>query len=111
MLLYKGRDGRAVWRAWYGTARWKRARAERLSAHPLCMKCQQQGLTTAASVVDNIKPHRGDAALFWDPLNFQSLCKPHHDATKQREEELGQIIGTEVTGRPRDPKHPWNQSA
>jgi hypothetical protein len=27
--------------------------------------------------------------LFWDVTNWQALCKPHHDATKQAEETRG----------------------
>jgi 5-methylcytosine-specific restriction protein A len=41
-----------------------------------------------AEVVDHIRPHRGDWALFIDPGNHQSLCKSCHDrktAAEQRE--------------------------
>jgi 5-methylcytosine-specific restriction protein A len=34
----------------------------------------------AAAIVDHIVPHRGDAALFWQSTNWQSMCKQHHDA-------------------------------
>lgn len=83
------------------TSAWARARAHYLRAHPLCVYCARQGRPTAASVVDHIKPHRlkqaidsGDEQaikvakeLFWDSENnWQSLCAPHHDITKQREE-------------------------
>ncbi|WP_349253802.1 HNH endonuclease signature motif containing protein [Bradyrhizobium sp. CB2312] len=37
-----------------------------------------------AVVVDHIKPHRGDRALFWDKGNWQPLCTHHHNSTKQR---------------------------
>jgi 5-methylcytosine-specific restriction protein A len=37
------------------------------------------GDTTAANVVDHIKPHKGDQALFWCRDNWQSLCKRCHD--------------------------------
>ncbi len=39
-----------------------------------------------ATVVDHIKPHRGDPKLFWDQENWQALCARHHDRDKQREE-------------------------
>lgn len=96
------------WRAWYGLARWKKARAAHLKAHPLCVKCEQQGITEIATLCDYRNPHRGDPALFWDPANYQGLCTTHHSATKQREEERGQVIGNQLSGRPRDPDHPWN---
>src|ERR1039457_2164046 len=83
------------------TSAWTKARTHYLRAHPLCVYCERLGRVVAASVVDHIKPHRwkqamdsGDEraieiakALFWDSSNnWQSLCKPHHDITKAREE-------------------------
>ena len=69
----------------YG-GRWQKARATYLRSHPLCLMCEREGRVTAATVVDHIKPHRGDQALFWDRSNWQPLCKPHHDRDKAREE-------------------------
>ena len=59
--------------------RWKKARIRFLKAHPLCVECQKQGRLVKATVVDHIVPHRGDAKLFWDEANWQSLCKSCHD--------------------------------
>lgn len=42
---------------------------------------------TRATVVDHIKPHRGDKALFWDEHNWQPLCKKCHD-TKTGKEDM-----------------------
>ncbi|PZR07117.1 MAG: HNH endonuclease [Archangium gephyra] len=55
-------------------ARWRKARAAFLAAHPLCAECQRHGRVTPARVVDHIKPHRGDEALFWNEANWQALC-------------------------------------
>lgn len=60
-------------------------------------------------VVDHIKPHKGDAALFWDAANWQALCPDHHDIVKQREEARGYVQGCDRDGRPTDPGHPWNR--
>lgn len=60
--------------------RWQRYRLSFLAANPLCVLCAHAGLVTAASVVDHIRAHRGDEALFWDPANHRALCKPCHDA-------------------------------
>lgn len=57
------------------------------------------GYATEATVIDHIVPHKGDPELFFDPDNLQSLCKSHHDSTKQRE-ELGQIVGCDAMGNP-----------
>ncbi len=87
--------------------RWDKARRTFLAEHPLCRMCEQMGRTTAAQVVDHIKPHRGDNALFWDRANWQPLCKPHHDAVKQAEERSGHIRGCDAQGIPIDPQHHW----
>lgn len=78
--------------------RWQKARAEFLRANPLCTYCEQQGIVTAATVVDHIEPHQGDGVLFWARDNWQPLCKLHHDSTKQSQEKTGkqrQIIGAD----------------
>jgi len=69
----------------YGYA-WQKARAGHLRSHPLCVYCEREGRVTAATIVDHKVPHRGNQTLFWDQTNWQSMCKPHHDGQKQREE-------------------------
>lgn len=70
------------------TYQWVKARAAYLQEHPLCVMCEAEipAKVTAANVVDHKTPHRGDAMLFWQRSNWQSLCKPHHDVHKQRQE-------------------------
>ena len=62
----------------YGS-QWNKARKMYLAAHPLCEQCLKEGRYTKATVVDHIRPHRGDPELFWNPDNWQALCKPCHD--------------------------------
>jgi 5-methylcytosine-specific restriction endonuclease McrA len=85
--------------------RWQRAREAYLREHPLCvyclreigvaastvadaiLECAARGLAVPyGNVVDHIVAHRGDAALFWDQSNWQTLCAMHHSRDKQREE-------------------------
>jgi 5-methylcytosine-specific restriction protein A len=56
-----------------------------LYRHPLCVNCHDQGYLEPATVVDHIQPHRGDQALFWDPSNWQALCKTCHDRKTAQE--------------------------
>ncbi|NGO51626.1 HNH endonuclease [Allomesorhizobium camelthorni] len=63
-----------------------------------------------AAVVNHKVRHRGDPALFFDLENTESVCKTDHDTLIQREEARGYTIGSDVNGRPVDPKHPWNRS-
>ena len=63
----------------YGRA-WQKASKQYLAAHPLCVMCMAKGRYVKATVVDHIKPHRGDPELFWDrDGNWQALCKRCHD--------------------------------
>jgi 5-methylcytosine-specific restriction protein A len=71
--------------------------------------CKEQGHITIATVVDHVRDHKGNEELFFDPANLQSLCKPHHDTTKQRQERRGYVIGTDASGRPIDAQHAWNR--
>lgn len=59
--------------------RWRKAREEFLSAHPLCVNCLNHDRVTSSEIVDHINPHRGDRLLFWDVTNWQALCKQCHD--------------------------------
>lgn len=62
----------------YGHA-WRKAAKAFLERHPLCRACEQLGRTAAATVVDHVRPHRGDRSLFWNVGNWQPLCKRCHD--------------------------------
>ena len=62
----------------YGT-RWRKVRLNHLKIEPLCRKCKKNDEITPATIVDHIKPHKGNYELMWDTDNFQSLCKTCHD--------------------------------
>jgi 5-methylcytosine-specific restriction enzyme A len=62
----------------YGS-KWRGYRSRYLKEHPLCVECEVGGRTTAATVVDHVKAHKGDKALFWAKENHRALCKPCHD--------------------------------
>jgi len=63
---------------------WRKARAQYLSEHPLCVDCDRQGRVIEATIVDHKTPHRGDLELFWDVTNWQPLCKSCHDTKTAR---------------------------
>lgn len=68
---------------------WRKARITYLCSHPLCVICATDNRVTPASVVDHIKPHKGDQVLFWDTDNWQALCEPCHNR-KTASEDMGQ---------------------
>ncbi len=91
-------------------AQWQKARLRFLGNHPLCVICLKRGRVSPATVVDHIKPHKGDMELFWDSDNWQSLCKQCHDGHKQSIEKGGiGRMGAALDGVPVDPAHHWNE--
>ena len=70
-------------------ARWDRARLVHLRRSALCRYCKLEGRIAAATVVDHLYPHRGDAALFWDERYWVSSCTPCHSGPKQAVEREG----------------------
>ena len=77
----KGHDQRRSatqpWRKWYHTARWRELRRRVLDR--AAWTCQQTGVPLRGrghapdtAVVDHVRPHRGDPALFWDEANLQA---------------------------------------
>jgi hypothetical protein len=69
----------------YSTQRWRKLAKAELAAERLCCMCLREGVVTIATIRDHVEPHRGDVDKFWNGPR-QSLCKPHHDSAKQREE-------------------------
>lgn len=68
------------------TARWDTASKVYLANNPLCRWCEAQGRLVPATVTDHIRPHRGDAELFWDTENWQPLCTQCHNKKTARED-------------------------
>jgi hypothetical protein len=66
--------------AWFGSARWKKKRAEQLRAEPNCAMC-----SAPATVCDHTIAHGYDPVLFWGGA-LQSLCASCHSRHKQRAE-------------------------
>jgi 5-methylcytosine-specific restriction protein A len=60
------------------TWNWRKYSSTYLKAHPLCLKCLEDGKLIPATEVDHIIPHKGDKDLFWLEDNHQGLCKPCH---------------------------------
>jgi 5-methylcytosine-specific restriction protein A len=90
----------AEYRRWYRTKRWRELRADQLAREPDCAFCHRMGRLNPASEADHAVPHRGDPFRFFDGANLISLCKPHHDATKQRLEHGRRLVAVGTDGWP-----------
>ncbi len=87
------------------TVRWLKLRKSKLSDHPLCERCEEEGRITAATEVHHHVPveyaitYAEKARLMYDPNNLRALCHNCHvkthtemgrsgrDATKRRTAE------------------------
>lgn len=77
----------AAWHHWYSLTIWTdELRPNQLLREPFCRECARRGIRTWATVVDHVKPFRGNWTLFLDPANHQSLCKHCHDQKTAREQ-------------------------
>jgi 5-methylcytosine-specific restriction protein A len=72
-----------AWHHMYSTPEWRRLRLAQLAEEPLCRECRPA--VVVATEADHVIPHKGDRALFFDPENLQSLCKPCHSEKTMRE--------------------------
>ncbi|WP_440642070.1 HNH endonuclease [Bradyrhizobium sp. PUT101] len=95
---------------WRGSARWRRRVRFQLATNPLCRMCAEQGVVTAATIVDHVIPHRGDQQLFWLG-ELQSLCASHHSKDKQQIETQGFSTAIGADGLPLDARHPFYQES
>lgn len=94
----------------YNSQNWRNYRAMFLKANPLCVKCREVGALRPATVVDHVRPHKGNTDLFWSVDNHQALCKPCHDSAKAFEENRGYSSRVGNDGWPVDPRHPANNA-
>ena len=93
----------------YSTTRWRKQRLWFLARNPLCAMHQARGMTVLADTVDHITPHRGDQQLFFDPGNWQPLCRSCHSMRKQQVERSGFDAMPNADGSFSDARHPFNK--
>ena len=74
------------------SGRWRALRKQVLERHPLCERCQREGLVAAATEVHHRQPVETAVTasqkerLMFDPFNLSPLCHRCHVATHK---ELG----------------------
>lgn len=73
-----------IYRELINTTRWRKLRASKLSAQPLCERCQEAGYVTAASEVHHRRPvewvkgWQAQSQRMFDMTNLMSLCHQCH---------------------------------
>lgn len=74
------------------TSKWLKLRRWKLSGHPLCERCEEEGRMTAATEVHHIKPVEDGLTksdkemLMFDRYNLRALC---HDCHVKTHVEMG----------------------
>ncbi|MBQ2262732.1 MAG: HNH endonuclease [Loktanella sp.] len=76
---------------WYHQKRWTTIRLIQLSKQPLCQRCLSYDEVKPALHVDHVMPHAGDAKLFFNTSNLQSLCHSCH-SFKTKAEQRGEYL-------------------
>ena len=82
---HEGSAERLADQAFYNRARWKRLRAVKLNAEPLCERCKQQGRTTVAVHVHHVQPRKARPDLAYNYDNLESLCIHCHSKESMTE--------------------------
>jgi len=92
------RETSQPWRAWYHSRRWHRLRLEVFARDE--WTCQQSGIlcigkapSPDSPVAHHRRPHHGDARLFWDVNNIETIAKAVHDELLQAEERAADRTG------------------
>ncbi len=99
---------KAPWEKLYHLKRWERRSKYQMQQHPLCAMCLEHGVVVPAVVADHVVPHRGNQHMFWYGA-LQSLCREHHNTSKQQLETKGFTDDIGTDGFPVDPNHPFNK--
>ena len=92
----------------YGSVRWRKIVKRHLDSSPLCVPCLLSGKDTDGTIVHHKIKHNGNAVLFWDNDNLETVCASCHSGIKRIEEHHGYSQACGVDGYPLDPNHPFN---
>ena len=67
--------------------RWTKYRFRFLHHNPKCYCCPQD-----SSVVDHVRPHKGDIDLFWNITNHIPLCQVCHNTITAKFDKVGEAL-------------------
>ena len=76
--------------------RWQKTSRGYLARNPLCIKCEENGVISAATDVDHIIPIQVDSMRKYDRTNWQALCKSCHSRKTAKDRvtyDLGGVWG------------------
>ncbi|MGE6739661.1 HNH endonuclease [Allorhizobium pseudoryzae] len=98
----------------YNTTAWRKLRAAKLKASPLCQHCKERGLLKPANAVDHNIPIAKGGEPFPALEDLTSLCEPCHNE-KTASHDRGQakpfarrFKGFDTNGNPLDKSDDWH---
>lgn len=71
----------------YHTARWKKESKQFRVMHPLCSKCEEEGIIYPSEVTDHVIPLE-ICPDPWDWNNWDALCKKHNIKKGAKDKKL-----------------------
>lgn len=98
----------------YNTTAWRKLRAAKLKASPLCQHCKERGLLKPAKAVDHDTPINRGGEPFPDLDRLTSLCEPcHNEKTANQDRSTAKPFarrfkGFDADGNPLDQKDNWH---
>ncbi len=87
------------------TTKWTRLRRLRLSDHPLCERCEEEGRVTAATEVHHVIPvesgltRQEKERLMYDYFNLKALC---HECHVKAHTDMGRCGKAQAKNRARE---------
>ncbi len=87
------------------TARWVHLRRDKLTAHPLCERCEELGKVTASAEVHHVIPVENGLSkqekerLMFDSTNLMALC---HECHVKIHTEMGRCGKTQAKNRAKE---------
>lgn len=103
----------------YGTRRWRKLRAAKLAANPLCEVHLKRCQLVPATTVDHVVAISAGGDPYPDLDGLMSMCASCHSTktnAKDNPHAFGKrwkaaFKGCDLDGRPIDPDHPWNKES
>lgn len=81
---YEGLEDRLEAKRFYASVRWRRVRASKLRADPLCEVCLGADVITPAEQVHHRRERRTHPELAFDADNLESVCIPCHNRKRAK---------------------------
>jgi len=95
----------------YNTSTWGNLREAKLRASPVCEPCRRRGQIVRANTVDHVRSIARGGHPFPPLSGLMSMCSSCHSVKTAAVDRKGgtgvAFKGTDVTGLPVDPMHPF----